>query len=192
MIDLNSLITKIERKDAELSRAKRKYKDSFVRIRRIKSEIESHEKAKQTVMFVAQNTIQKTKDYLENSVTLLLQSLFGKKFKAKIVIKTRNDQQEAFLYLEKKGILMEIRRDVTAVGEVDIFSYALRMASWSLEGTEPIIFSDEPFKNLSKYFLPKVGIILKEITDRFKMQQIIITHKEEVIESADNIISIDN
>jgi len=192
MIDLNSLITKIERKDAELSRAKRKYKDSFVRIRRIKSEIENHEKAKQTVMFVAQNTIQKTKDYLENSVTLLLQSLFGKKFKAKIVIKTRNDQQEAFLYLEKKGILMEIRRDVTAVGEVDIFSYALRMASWSLEGTEPIIFSDEPFKNLSKYFLPKVGIILKEITDRFKMQQIIITHKEEVIESADNIISIDN
>jgi hypothetical protein len=192
MIDLNSLITKIERKDAELSRAKRKYKDSFVRIRRIKNEIENHEKAKQTVMFVAQNTIQKTKDYLENSVTLLLQSLFGKKFKAKIVIKTRNDQQEAFLYLEKKGILMEIRRDVTAVGEVDIFSYALRMASWSLEGTEPIIFSDEPFKNLSKYFLPKVGIILKEITDRFKMQQIIITHKEEVIESADNIISIDN
>jgi hypothetical protein len=192
MIDLNSLITKIERKDAELSRAKRKYKDSFVRIRKIKSEIENHEKAKQTVMFVAQNTIQKTKDYLENSVTLLLQSLFGKKFKAKIVIKTRNDQQEAFLYLDKKGILMEIRKDVTAVGEIDVFAYGLRMASWSLEGAEPIIFSDEPFKNLSKYFLPKMGIVLKELTDRFKMQQIIITHKEEVIETADNIISIDN
>jgi hypothetical protein len=143
-------------------------------------------------MFVAQNTIQKTKDYLENSVTLLLQSIFGKNFKAKIVIKTRNDQQEAFLYLNKKGILMEIRRDVTAVGEIDVFAYGLRMASWSLEGAEPIIFSDEPFKNLSKYFLPKMGIVLKELTDRFKMQQIIITHKEEVIDTADNIISIDN
>ena len=46
---------------------------------------------------------------------------------------------------------------------------------------------DEPFKFLSRDLHEKASYMLKEISERFKMQIIMVSHSQELIDSADKI-----
>lgn len=75
-------------------------------------------------------------------------------------------------------------------GALDIASFALRIAIWSLNKKSPVFILDEPFKHLSKDMQVACGQMMHALAEKFSLQIIMVSHNEEIISSADNLITI--
>jgi hypothetical protein len=191
-MNLQDLIDKTNTKVVEYKLARRKFTQAKIKHKQLTQKLESLEKFKGLVILIAQQSLEETIQYIQNTVTLALQSVFGEDYSALIKLEQKRHQQEVYFILKKGELELELRQDVTAVGEIDVFTYGLRLAFFALEDNcLPIMLMDEPLKNLSKDYLPQMGEVLKQMTDSLEMQQIIITHEDGLIETADKIIRID-
>ena len=76
---------------------------------------------------------------------------------------------------------------------VDVASFALRISLWALKNPKSrnTLLLDEPFKNLSRKYLPKASDMLKKLCDRMKLQIIMIAHPPELIEAADRVFNVE-
>lgn len=185
---INKVITELNWERA-LSREKRR--DTNKKLKKVNKQIESLEKCRVLILTFAEKTQEKIVKQIEQIITLALQSVFGEGIKAFIKLEQKRDQQEATFYIQKEEMLLEIRQDVTAVGEIDVYAFGAKMAFWSLDKkAPPIILLDEPFKNLSRDYLPAAGELLKKISEEFKVQFIVISHEDSIIDFADNTISL--
>jgi len=78
-------------------------------------------------------------------------------------------------------------------GAVDIAALTLQISLWSIARprTEGIFILDEPLKWLKGKELPvRGGKIIKDLSSKIGVQIIMVSHSEELIEYADNIIAI--
>ena len=77
-------------------------------------------------------------------------------------------------------------------GPIDIASFALRIASWSLQ--RPIrsntIILDEPMKNLSKEYQEQGALMLQEVSRKLGIQFIIVTHEPVLARFADKTFNV--
>jgi DNA repair exonuclease SbcCD ATPase subunit len=75
---------------------------------------------------------------------------------------------------------------------VDLAAFALRVALWRISSPalRPTIVLDEPFKHLSEDLQPKASALLKEVSSRLGVQFIMVTHSEELVESADRVFQV--
>ena len=64
------------------------------------------------------------------------------------------------------------------------------MRLWSLGKTRRLIVLDEPFRYLSTDLQPKAGEMLRKLSQRLKLQVIMVTHEEEMMEIADRLFSV--
>ena len=76
-------------------------------------------------------------------------------------------------------------------GVVDVLSFALRVAFWSMDRSRPVLVLDEPFKFLSRDLVPAAANIIHRIARELKLQIIMVSHIPEFIEVADNVVSIE-
>lgn len=185
---INKVITEL---NWERALAREKRRDTNKKLKKVNKQIESLEKCRVLILTFAEKTQEKIVKQIEQIITLALQSVFGEGIKAFIKLEQKRDQQEATFYIQKEEMLLEIRQDVTAVGEIDVYAFGAKMAFWSLDKkAPPIILLDEPFKNLSRDYLPAAGELLKKISEEFKVQFIVISHEDSIIDFADNTISL--
>ena len=77
-------------------------------------------------------------------------------------------------------------------GVIDIASFALRIALWSISSPRPMntLIFDEPFRFLSRELQPRAGIMLQEICKKLGLQIILVTHNPSLIDSADKIFRV--
>ena len=52
------------------------------------------------------------------------------------------------------------------------------------------MIADEPFKFVSADYMPKIPEMLKMLSEKLKMQFILVSHIDAIIEGADNVITI--
>jgi len=82
-------------------------------------------------------------------------------------------------------------------GAVDVASFALRVAVWSLlkNSGRPVldtIILDEPFRFLSRDLQPLAGSMLKTLSKKLGLQFVMVTHNPDLIESADMVFEVTN
>ena len=67
-------------------------------------------------------------------------------------------------------------------GVLDVASFALRLACLVLQKgkVRPILFLDEPFKFVSKNYLPRVASLLEELSNKLGIQIVQVTHLEDL------------
>jgi DNA repair exonuclease SbcCD ATPase subunit len=53
-----------------------------------------------------------------------------------------------------------------------------------------VIILDEPFRFLSKDLYPKAGEILKRLSEHLKLQILMVTHNEDIIESSHRVFTV--
>ena len=75
-------------------------------------------------------------------------------------------------------------------GVVDVASFALRIAIWSISNSDNVMILDEPGKWISKDLIPKFASIIKELSEKLKLQFIIVTHIQELTEQADKVFNV--
>lgn len=146
-----------------------------------------YKKVVELLSFVQQVTKQKTKDSFERLVTYALRFIYSENYKFELDFGRRGNLSEINFNVKTPDFKESFNPlDTSGGGVLDILSLALRICLIELtrpkiEGT---IILDEPFKHLSKEYLPKAEAFLEAITKKIGRQIILITHKQELVESA--------
>ncbi len=156
-----------------------------------KQEVKFSEKAQVIIQLIAQQTQQELEIKISDIVSLALDTIFDEDYKFKINFIVKRNKTECELLFEKDGDLMNPLTD-DAGGAVDIASFALRIALWTLQAprSRSTIVLDEPFKFLSKDLLPRASELIKELSDKLSLQFLIVTHLDELTENADRVFKV--
>jgi len=150
-------------------------------------------KARTVVQEVAESTQKSIEFHISNLVTMALASVFGEdawEFKLQFV-QRRNKTEADLLFLKNRNETDDIL-NTGGGGVSDVASFALRIALWSVKKTRPTFILDEPFKFVSVGLQNKCSEMIKEISEKLKLQIIMVSHLPEIIYSADKIIEIKN
>lgn len=191
MISVSSFRNSIERKKGERDRINRDVSQLEKDIRKGKIKLRRIETAQTIVQTVAQQTQEKLQYHISELVSLALGTVFPDPYQLQLEFVIKRGKTEADLYLIKNG---EKYHPLSSAGGgvVDITSFALRIALWSLRPprTRNTLILDEPFRFLSRNLQPKAGEMLKQISERLGIQIIMVSHNEDVIESADKVFQV--
>lgn len=191
-MSIDKTIKLLEAKNTELNIAVDTYTKTNEQIRKEKDTLLMLEKLKNLIIDVGQKSQKNVLEYIEETVTMALVSVFGNDYKFKIELNNKRDQSEVNFFVEHKGNLLEPRADVLGGGIVDTCAFALRLVIWSLTNSNDskIFIMDEVFKHVSAQHIPNVSELVKEMSRLLGIQIIIVTHNSNLIENADTIITI--
>jgi len=138
-------------------------------------------------------TKQKVKCRIEDLVNTSLQAVFTDKQMEFLMLPNQTKRGLSFdLYLKTNNNLMPLQESKGG-GVLDIVSLAIRISFLKMFGNlRQVLILDEPLKNMDKERGKLAISWLKTISEQLKIQFIIISHEEDIIEKADRIIVIKN
>lgn len=148
-------------------------------------------KAQKIVQEVSRKTQENIVLQLEGVVNKAVEAVFPGEYEFKISFITKRNKAEVEMYLLRDSKKYDPLND-NGGGLVDIISFSLRLALLNLK-IGPKLFTiilDEPFRFLDKSRKLKAGDILRELSEKLKIQFIIVTHDIEISESADKVFCL--
>ena len=150
------------------------------------------EQAQVFLQKVAQSTQEKLKYQIEDIVNLALESVFPNEYEFKIEFNVSRGKTDAeLIFLDKKTGKTIDPMEASGGGVIDLTAFSLRISAWALEnGTDNLIILDEPFKFISRDLQERAGEILKTLSEKMKLQIIMVTHIPEFIEVADKVFEV--
>jgi DNA repair exonuclease SbcCD ATPase subunit len=156
-----------------------------------KSSLEKHEQAREIIRKVGMETQQQLQYNISDIVSLALDSVFDDPYLFKVDFCQRRNKTECDLYFERDGNRVD-PLTASGVGAVDIASFALRIASWSMASprTRNVIILDEPFRFLSENYQEQASLMVKEISQKLGIQFLIVSHNETLASSADKTFTV--
>lgn len=141
-----------------------------------------------------QKTAQETQDnlkvHLEDIVNMAIDTCFPGEYSFCMEFELKRGSTVCEMYLEDDNGFQQDPLKSNGGGLADIISFALRIAVWSLSKPDNVIVLDEPFKFLSENLVPLAGQILKDMSERLKLQFIFVTHDQELVEVADKVFKV--
>jgi len=183
-------------------RSKLNYQEEILRNRLQKSRIEQEvQEAKKLLSEIDLETLEKCRTVLQTlseelynnislqiseKVNLCISAIFPS-IEFRLETAVMNGKLRYDFIFTNNGVEIDPVEDCGG-GVVDIISFALRVTLLSLMKNERILLLDEPWKWVSKDYLPALEELLRSLSK--DIQFIIITHEESLISSADNKISL--
>jgi len=160
-------------------------------IKEKKKDLRRHEQAREIIREVGLKTQQQLQFHISDITSLALEAVFDNPYKLFTEFIQRRNKTECDLYFERDGNRID-PLSASGGGTVDVASFALRVASWSIQRprSRNVLILDEPFRYLSSDLLPKASEMLNQISKKLKLQIIMVTHAEELIENADRVFEV--
>lgn len=188
---LKEMRSMLERHKGAKAQVERYISETEQALKQIKRNARQHEQAIEIVKEVGLKTQQTLQFHISNTVSMALSSVFDDAYEMVVEFVQRRGKTECDL-LFGRGDNQVNPLSASGGGAVDVASFALRVASWSMQlpRTRNVLLLDEPFKNVSEGLLPKASELLKQVSEQLGLQIIMVTHSDTLIESADNIIQI--
>jgi DNA repair exonuclease SbcCD ATPase subunit len=145
-------------------------------------EIEIIEKARIIIQKVALLTQKEIEIKLSHIVTLAIEAIFQeKRYEFKIeFIEKRGKTEVEFWLIEKESGERITPFDVGG-GIVDIVTFALRVAIWSLSGARNVLIFDEPFRFLSQDLHENAAKFIEKVSQELGLQIIMVTHSPYLV-----------
>lgn len=147
-----------------------------------------------------QTLLQKTSEYarqqargrIEEIVTSALTVVFGEGYRFRIDLVTRANRVEADYYLQSGELETQLSQPDfgRGGGVIDVITLALRLAILELSGNKGPVFLDEIGKMVSAEYAENVAYFLKEYSQRFGRQIILITHNEKLMGVGDKTFRV--
>lgn len=155
-------------------------------------EMEEWERAQKLIHEAALITQQKLEYHISELVTLALESTLPDPYTFKVCFSVKRGQTECDLFFETESGDLLSPIDASGGGAVDIAALALRVSFIHLCRTPvaPMLWMDEPMKNLSKDLQQEAGEVLRELSNRLGFQFIIVTHEKAITECAQRTFQI--
>jgi DNA repair exonuclease SbcCD ATPase subunit len=155
--------------------------------------LHKHEEAKEIIRAVGMLTQQSLTVNISDITSLALEAIFADPYILKCDFLQRRNKTECDLYFERDGNRLD-PIEASGIGAVDVASFALRIASWSMmqPHTRNVIVLDEPFKFLSKNLHEQASEMLKELSKKLNLQFILVSHEAIIASSADRTFTVTN
>lgn len=121
---------------------------------------------------------EKSKNMFLTIINYGLNAIFGERIKFDLELKQYATGSFYFPVLIKDGVKEAVFS--SGGGLLDIISFLCRIVVLVAfyKEDERVLKLDEPFRNLSEEYRDKTALLLKHLSDRFKIQFIIVTHME--------------
>lgn len=186
----------ILRKKLEEEKAAREYRRQHVKELISKAKIEEVKEAelkkcRAILQASALKIHTEVKNYLDNVVSLALRTVFDDPYKFETIFETKRNETECRLVFTRGDLELD-PLDECGHGAADVAAFALRAAILKLIGNRPVIFSDEPFRNVSPDRMPYVVDMIETVNKKLGLQIIMITNRSELIKHGkwDKVISV--
>lgn len=150
--------------------------------------LKNHEEALEVIKQVGLKTQEKLQYHISDIATLALSAVFPEPYELSVDFVLRRNKIECDISFLRNGEKINPLTE-SGGGAVDVASFALRIASWSMKHprTRPTIVLDEPMKNVSRNLQEKASQMIKEVSEKLGIQFIIVTHEPTLTEYADRI-----
>lgn len=150
------------------------------------------EEALEVVNIVGLQTQQSLEYKISDLVSMALASVYDNPYEFIAKFIQRRNKSECDLLFARDGKEIDEPLDSSGGGVVDVASFALRVASWSLSTPKlnNVLLLDEPFKGLDSTRLVMASELLSQISKKLNLQIIAISHSPELIESADRVFNV--
>ena len=207
-MNIQEIRHKLEQKRGSQNQIKFDLNNAILNYKAIEKEIDYSEKAQAIIQNIARKTQSELEYRICEPVSLALQAVYENPYKMVADFQiTGRGNTECSLAFERNGSIVkpvDNHGGATGGGPIDIASFALRLGSWSLAipRSRPVMILDEPFKFVDKERIKDsetttmhlAGQMLKQVTkpppEGLGLQVIMISHIAELIECADQIISV--
>jgi len=189
---LKEIRTFLERKKGVLAEWKQQNRAKEKANHLLQNDYLLHEKALAIIKEVGKKTQTQLQYHVSDITSLALDAVFPEDpYTLTMSFVDRRDKNECDLRFERNGVQLK-PIDSSGVGAVDVASFALRIAAWSIQfpKTRNTIILDEPFKFLQKTKHDKASEMIKELSDKLGIQFIIVTHEEKLAAAADRVFKV--
>ena len=159
-----------------------------LRRRDLKRDLRRHEQAREIIREVGLKTQQQLQYHISDITSLALEAVFPDPYRLVVDFVERRNKTECDLWFERDGERID-PISASGGGAVDVASFALRIASWSMQRpkTRPVMILDEPMRFLSVDHQERASEMIKEVSDKLGIQFIIITHEPTLAAAADKV-----
>jgi DNA repair exonuclease SbcCD ATPase subunit len=169
----------------ELALAKSRFKE-------FGKELSCCEEAQIAIQEIAKKTQGELTYRLDELVTLAMAAVFDDPYELEVDFVQRRGRTEADIWFRREGKRIH-PTSASGGGAVDVASFALRVALWSLAQprTRPVLILDEPLHFLKGDSLPEKGsAMIAEISKKLGIQIIMVSHIPDQISQADRKIEV--
>lgn len=182
--DFESLKSKYHQAVGQRDALSNRLTDTEKKSREWKARIGHIECAQAFLQKVAQETQEILKFQISDIVQMALDAVFPGQYEFYVDFVVKNNRTFADMYLLRNGSRVD-PMDASGGGVVDMVSFAIRLAAWTLSQNSNVVILDEPFKYLSAGLRPIAGQILAKLSKTLKLQIIMVTHDTDMIEVSD-------
>lgn len=154
-------------------------------------DLRRHEQAREIIKTVGMKTQQQLQYHISDITSLALEAVFDDPYELIAEFIERRNKTECDLLFARDGAQHD-PLSASGGGAVDVASFALRVASWSMQRprSRGVLVLDEPFRFLSTGLLPRASEMLKQVSSELGLQIIMVTHSEELVECADKVFQV--
>ena len=189
---IENLLQKVNEKKGQLNFIKENLSAAQADQKKYRKEYIRTEQAQVIIQEVAKETQGQVKFFIEDIVDAAMALLFKKYYKFRIEFVTKRNGSEANLFLEDKNGNKTHPIRYNGGGLCDVISLALRLALFNLKKGKKnnSIGLDEPFKFLDKQMQVKASDLLKELSDKLKLQFIVVSHTPSLAGKANRVFEV--
>lgn len=150
-----------------------------------------HEEAREIIREVGLRTQQQLQVHISDITSLALEAVFTEPYELMAEFVQRRNKTECDLYFLRDGQRMD-PLSASGGGAVDVASFALRVASWSMQTphSRNVLIMDEPLRFLSVDNQERASQMIKQLSVRLGLQFIIVTHEPTLSMYADKIFEV--
>ena len=140
---------------------------------------------------------QQAKEQIEALVTQALQFVFGEQFSFEVEIEEKRSRPAAEFYVVSEYEDQKIKnrpQNARGGGVVDVVSLALRVAVLQTFSRPKILgplVLDEPTKHVSEEYITQVTKFLKNVSEMYGRQIIVVTHQQHLSQVADKAFLVE-
>lgn len=188
MSDVKYFRAKLEQQKGRAMQIEKSLEELSVAIKEQKRSLHKHEEAKEVIRVVGLKTQEQISFHISDITSLAMDAVFVEPYKLKVEFIQRRNKTECDLFFEREGMSAD-PISASGGGAVDVASFALRIASWSMSKprTRNTIILDEPLRFLSGDNQERASAMIKEISQRLGLQFIIVTHESILASYADRV-----
>lgn len=191
VMEIRELRNILEQRKGQRDKIRQDITELRDRINENVKKLTAYEEAREIVRTVGLKTQQQLQYHISDITSLALETVYDEPYQLVAEFVQRRNKTECDLYFTRNGNFID-PMDASGGGVVNIASFALRVASWSMQQPQSrnVLVLDEPFLNVSADLRPRVGEMIKQISQKLNLQIIMVSHSEELIEAADKIFRV--
>lgn len=191
MAEITKIRKRLEQQKGKLEILEQQQQRFVQEIDTLKAKRNNLEQARELIREVGLKTQQQLQYHISDITSLALSAVFEDPYELKVDFVQRRNKTECDLIFVRDEKEMD-PLEASGYGAVDVASFALRVASWSMQQprTRNVIILDEPMRFLSADRQQYAGKMVKELSERLGIQFIIVTHEEVFSQYADKVFQV--